>query len=66
MILPSRPVHGSPDVHFCNVAAAPITSAVMQGYPSTTSPITMKEAAVEERDRRVSAGAARIALAVTR
>ncbi|HEY9428716.1 MAG TPA: hypothetical protein VIR34_16275 [Gemmatimonadaceae bacterium] len=50
MILPGRPLHGSSYQDFCNVAAVPIANAVMQGHTSTISPISMKKAAMEERD----------------
>jgi len=52
MILPGRLVHGSSYQDFCNVAAVPIANAVMQGHTSTISPISMNEAAMEERDSR--------------
>jgi hypothetical protein len=60
-----RPVHGSPDKNICNVAAAPIANAVEQSHTSTTSPTSMKEAAVRAREIRVLAGHASGARAVT-
>lgn len=66
MILPGRPVHGSPDTNICNVAAVPIANAVMQGHTSTISPISMNEAAVEERDIHVFSGDAWSARVVMR
>ena len=64
MIPSGRPVHRSPDTNICNVAAVPIANAVMQRHTSTISPISMKEAAMNEREFRVFSGNARRARTV--